>query len=387
VTLTLVSEKAREPAECVIEVGADGREITDLYPFLTEITVEVSRTEAATATLTFETRRDEHGAWTVQDQEVLLPWEPIVIKAAFGTRTEEVMRGYIRQVQTEMPEDAGAARVKVECQDDSIRLDRTHRRKAWGADAPTSDTVILSTILSDYDGLSTHPDSASGEDQLQVNQDDTDIQFLKKRAEANGYELYFAEGQVYFGPYRLEASPQDTILVYAGAGTNCLSFNASADGHQADAVAFDLPAEEGSESTEATVEPDLPVMGQTHADSTSSGLEPFVWKMSGEAGAGEERLRALALQKANDFDLHKVTAEGELDGTLYGHVLQVGRPVGVDGVGSWLGGTYYVDKVTHQFTFQGYRQRFTLLRNAYGDNLDAAAGAFSGVLGALQDLF
>ena len=48
-----------------------------------------------------------------------------------------------------------------------------------------------------------------------------------------------------------------------------------------------------------------------------------------------------------------------------------------------MSGTYYVDSVSHSFTNQGYRQRFRLLRNAYGDNLDSVsglAGALAGVL-------
>jgi len=330
----------------------------------------------------FETRRDEQGQWAVQDAGVLLPWEPVLIEAVFGERTEEVMRGYIREVKTDYPENAGSAQVKVECQDDSIRLDRHHNRKAWGADSPTSDTQVLSEILSSYDGLSPHPENGAGQDSLVVNQDDTDIQFLKKRAEFNGYELIFAEGQVYFGPMRLDADPQDTILVYAGQDTNCLSFTANADGHQADAVAYDAPAESGSGSSEQVVRPNLKVMGTMHADSSSQGLEDFTWKMSGEAGSDANRLQDMAQQKANELDINKVKGEGELDGTLYGHVLKVGFPVPVDGVGDWLSGTYYVDKVSHHFNFQGYRQRFTLLRNAFGNNLDSALGAnvLSGVL-------
>ena len=380
--LDLFSEKERAPAECTITVN--GTEITDLYPFLLEVKVEVSRTEAASATLSFETRRNELGQWTVQDAEVLVPWARIAISAVFGSRTEEIMRGYIREVNLETPQDAGAAQVKVECQDDSIRLDRAHQRETWGTeDLPYSDTLVLSEILTPY-GLAADPENGAGQDQLVgVSQDDTDIKFLKSRAEFNGYELMFREGFVYFGPMRLEADPQDTILVYAGADTNCLSLNVSSDGHQADAVAYDVPAESGDETTEEIVYPDLPVLGTTHADSLSAGLEKFVWKMSAEAGADAERLHAVALQKANDIDIHRIQGEGELDGTLYGHVLQPGLPVPVDGLGSWLSGVYYVDSVSHSFTNQGYRQRFKLLRNAYGDNLDSVlgiAGALSAVV-------
>lgn len=380
--LDFLSGKDRAPAECVITV--DGTEIASLYPFLLEVGVETSRTEAATATLSFETRRDETGKWTVQDAGILVPWAQIVISAAFGTRVEEVMRGYIREVNLETPADAGAAQVKVACQDESIRLDRAHNRVTWGtADTPSSDTQVLDQILGAY-GLSRDPESGAGQDRLVgVAQDDTDIKFLKARAEFNGYELIFREGSVYFGPMRLSGQPQDTILVYAGADTNCLSLNVRADGHQADAVAYDAPATSGSTTTPETVSPDLPLLGTTHAGSDSAGLEPFVWKLSAEAGADAERLRALAQMKANDLDIHRVLGEGELDGTIYGHVLKVGLPVPVDGLGDWLSGVYYVDAVSHSFTAQGYRQRIKLLRNAYGDNLDGVsglAGALAGVL-------
>lgn len=380
--LDLFSEKDRAPAECVITV--DGTEITDLYPFILDVAVETSRTEAASATLTFETRRNELGKWTVQDEEILVPWAQIVISAAFGSRTEEVMRGYIREVNLETPTDAGAAQVKVECQDESIRLDREHHRKTWGEETlPYSDTLLLSEILTPY-GLMPDPANASGQDSLVgVSQDDTDIKFLKSRAEFNGYELYFREGFVYFGPMRLEEDPQETILVYAGADTNCLSLSVKADGHQADAVAYDAPADSGDASTETIVYPDLPLLGTTRADSTAAGLEDFTWKMSAEAGADANRLQALALMKANDIDIHRVTGEGELDGTLYGHVLQPGRTVPVDGLGDWMSGIYYVDSVSHSFTAAGYRQKFRLLRNAFGDNLDSVAGLGGALAGVI----
>ncbi len=381
--LDLFSQRDRDPAECVITV--DGAEIEELYPFLLEVRVECSRTEAATATLSFETRRNELGSWTVQDAGILEPWARIVITAAFGSREEEVMRGYIREVRLETPEDAGAAQVVVECQDDSLRLDRTHQRRTWGtSDLPTSDTLILAEILTTY-GLLPHGDNESGQERLVgIAQDDTDIKFLKSRAEFNGYELIFREGRVYFGPMRLEGDPQSTILVYAGEDSNCLSLSVRANGHQPDAVTYDAPAESGDsvESAEP-VRSDLFLLGTTRADSSNAGLEDFVWRMSAEAGADGQRLQALAQMKANDLDIHRIQGEGELDGALYGHVLEVGRPVPVDGLGERMSGVYYVDSVSHSFSALGYRQRFRLLRNGYGDTLDTVGGLLRSLAGVI----
>jgi hypothetical protein len=86
-------------------------------------------------------------------------------------------------------------------------------------------------------------------------------------------------------------------------------------------------------------------------------------------------------RRRNELSL-KVKAEGEMDGSLYGHVLRVGEPVGVDGVGERHNGAYFVGAVRHRFNAEGYRQSFTLYRNAYGDNLGAGVvGVLNSVLG------
>jgi phage protein D len=375
----VLSDKLREPAECVIRIGTSGQEVSDLYPFLVEVIVDTSRDRPAVATLRFETRRDENGQWLVQDAGILAPWEPIVIEAAFGSTTEEVMRGYIREIKADYPEDAGETTVTVECQDESIKLDREHVRHTWGGDAPTSDRVIVSTILGDH-GLVLDPQSRDGQGELVINQDDTDIRFLHKRAEANGYELFFREGRVYFGPMRLDASTQETIMVYAGPRTHCYRFSIRDDGHQPDKVAFDRAETNGAGVVTEVVESDLPLLGSEPTDSSGRGLRDFTWRMTRQGGMNETEWLARAQKKANELSM-KVKGEGELDGSLYGHVLRVGEPVGVDGVGDRYGGIYYVDTVKHQFNMEGYRQTFTLLRNAYGDNLGSGAGSLlSGIL-------
>ncbi|GAB3255258.1 phage late control D family protein [Chitinimonas naiadis] len=394
-SLSLDALATRAPAECVITVN--GFPIDSLYPLLTEATVETGRNAPDTASLVFESRRDELGQWLVQDaigldgQHLFREWNRVTISAVFGTTSEEILRGFIREVKTEYPPDAGGAKVTVECQDESLQLDREHRRQSWGStEQPSSDSLILMEIIGRYPGLSPDPQNASGRSGIiGENQDGKDIQFLQARAEDNGYELIFRGGQVYFGPVRTQQPlPQPTILVYAGRDGNCISLNVTGDAHQPDAVSFDLPGEGDASARQVVVQPDLPVMGTERAGNPAAGLNPCVWNLSGQAGGGasdnEERLRAKALAKANDADLHKVQAEGELDGTLYGHVLRPGLPVGIDGIGNLQSGIYYVDTVTHNFNAQGYRQRFKLLRNAWGDNLASlpGPGPLAAVMGA-----
>jgi hypothetical protein len=156
---------------------------------------------------------------TFDDTPLMREWNRIRIVAAFGSREEEVLRGFIRQIRAEYPEDAGAAKLVVECQDESLQLDREHRRTSWGSeDLPTSDQQIVDETLARYAGLGADPMNAAGQTGIVgLNQDGTDITLLQARAEENGYELYFRRGVVYFGPPRAGLpQPQPTLSVYAG---------------------------------------------------------------------------------------------------------------------------------------------------------------------------
>ncbi len=375
----LLSEKKRQPAECLVKLGAAEKEISDFYPFLTELVVEASRKNPAVATLSFETRRKEDGKWAVQDEGPFEPWTPILIEAAFGDMVEEVFRGYVRMIRAEYPIDAGASKVTVECQDESLTLDRDQVRQDWGADGATTDKAILDTIAGRHPPLSAHEDSKPGQSGLVLNQDATDVAFLRERAIANSYELIFRAKKIYFGPMRLDAAAQPNLMVYAGPDTNCLSFSVTEEGHQPDSVVFEIAAESGSGTVRREVVSDLPTLGRTKAESTSSGQGQFTWKLSRRGGRNEEEMAARAKKSAEEQAM-KVKAEGELDGSLYGHVLLAGIPVGVDGAGDRYDGIYYVDSVSHRFDTNGYRQNFKLLRNAIGDNLESSSSPLDGLI-------
>ena len=177
--------------------------------------------------------------------------------------------------------------------------------------------------------------------------------------------MYFREGVLYFHAPRLDEDPQRTILVYAGYSTNCLSFQTKFDGHKPDRVRVVRAADTGTDPEGEVYEPNLPLLGTTVADSESMGLESFEWSMNRPSGATRAEVDARAQAAANK-NAWKIEATGELDGALYGAVLVTHKTVEVDGVGSTLGGKYYVDEVTHTFSPDGYRQRFKLLRNATG---------------------
>ena len=132
-------------------------------------------------------------------------------------------------------------------------------------------------------------------------------------------------------------------------------------------------AKTGTQKSEQTLSPSLQSLGQKPASSEDKGLsKPFTWYIRQPTGATQEEATSRAQAKINE-SAWKVSAEGELDGALYGHVLLNYTTVNVDGVGSTYGGIYYVADVRHSFTTEGYRQTFKLIRNATGETAQSAA--------------
>ena len=369
----------RQPAGCRIKV--DGRELTELYGLVSDVSVEASRQTASSATVVFAAPVDEKGVWQVQDKSNLHVGSKIRIDATFGMLTEEVFRGFIQQVSPSYPEDRGQARVTLTCRDDTLPLDRNHRTKVWERDAPTSDAAILSQIIANTD-LLPYSRNDRGQSNIRPSQNSSDMTFLRERANANGYEIYTRGGYLHFKSMQLGAAPQPAIMVYAGRRTNCLRFEPLEDTHHPDSISADVARPEGDGVEVIEVQSDLPLLGQRAATGTGSAAGANAWRFGRATSPDATAVRAQAQAHVNSAAM-RVTATGELDGALYGHVLRFGEPVLVDGAGDEWSGLYYVDKVSHSFSTTGYRQRFTVSRNARGATGAVVGNVLTSVLGLL----
>jgi hypothetical protein len=370
-----------QPAECMVKI--DGVEIADLYPFIMSVSVEASRHEPARATIVFASPADEVDHWPVADDPRLLPDAAIKIEADFLTAREEVMRGVVKSVTPNYPSNAGDATVTVTAEDDSARFDRAPRLKPWGKGLPsgTTDLAIVTEILGGS-GVILDPFSGAGHAGIFPNQRTADLVFLTSRANANGYELLFQKGLLYFGPMRTSHDAQPPIMVYAGRASNCRTFVPANTADRPDRYSYTARDANGDGAGEIEVVADEPLMGLMPARASSSGLAPHTGRLDRRTSPSDAENAARARQLAINGQF-SIRAEGELDGALYGHVLKVGLPVEVDGVGDANSGRYYVDKVTHLFDVNGYKQNFVLLRNALGRAPSASiGGAVSAVMGA-----
>jgi len=374
--LNLLDDLIRAPASCKVMISF--QEIDDLYPMMVSLNATLPSKDSAEATIIFETRRLEDGSWIIQDDARIRPWSVISISATFDDREDPIFEGFIRQVKIEYPEDQGSASVTVTCQDAGLLLDRTQRTFRWGDEVPVSDGFIASEILNDAQ-LSFLEPPAAGFNDINANQNETDIKFLKKRAQENNFDIFFREGQLYFGPQRFSLDAQPTVLFYAGTDSHGINFSIDDDGHHPEAIIYEIANEDDDSTNEVEVASNLEALGNDDARSSELAQGNFSWRLSREGLTTENQAQQKAQAIANSEAL-RITGSGELDGTRYGHVLLPGDPVELDGLGDTHSGKWYVTKVEHSFSMEGYRQMFEVARNAYGDNVRSLSNPIANLL-------
>ena len=363
------STRPRLPATWDIRI--EKSDLGELRPLVREVSVQLKRNASGTADIVFDSYRNETGRWVAQDNPLLQPWNEVQINAVFDGRLEGIVHGFIREVKLEYPEDMSGARVTVTVQDDLLKLDREHHHRVLTREGQEQSDGTIVREIARYGNL--QYDIAEGMTPRSLEINGTYAKFLLERAEANGFEVFMRGNILHFHPPSLDSEPQPTILVYAGASTNCRRFSVNYNGHHPDAVKVTSQLEKNNPHGNSSNQPPRLSFLQTFPEQTSlggqsltsegRGLPPFVWSIDKPSGGTQTEMEIRARSKAN-ANQFKIAAEGVLDGTQYGNVLLPHLPVTVDGVGATYNGRYYVEAVTHKFSGGIYEQQFKLLRNA-----------------------
>lgn len=181
----------------------------------------------------------------------------------------------------------------------------------------------------------------------------------------NGFECYVENNRAYFSKPRLEEAPQPVLAYHFGAETNLHRFSIEVNALTPVNTAMyqvDRLNKEVMEAVEESSQQKEP--GSTsYKEFLAPGPDPALVYVSMNAATGKPEMDALCqglFHKAEWF----VSAEGEIAGNLYGHVLKARSTVTIKGVGETYSGVYYVSHVTHSFTSDGYVQHFKVKRNA-----------------------
>lgn len=330
------------------------------------IRIEQAIGMAAAAELELSLLPDEAGEWSGFDDPAAQPFARVRIEVLVGDADfVPLLDGPVVGQRFELEAAPDASRLVVVVHDDSVLLDRDEKVAVF-------ENVGLAELVRDLieaPGLEARiaaglPDAASAVDRFVV-QRGTNMQTLRALARRFGMFVYVEPGDEpgrSVGVFEA-ATPRDDALpdlVLLGDDRNIATFSAEFDALRPQAAkagtvrAIDKEALGGTAASASE-----PALGQ---DAAHAIVAPALTLLS-QTREEQSDLDAAAAAVV-DVSSWAFTARGEVDADLYAGVLRPYRKLTVVGVGPQLSGDYMVARVLHEIDDDGYRQRFSLTRNA-----------------------
>jgi phage protein D len=339
----------------------------DILEAIDQIEVEDNGTMADVFRLKIPITATPNGDWSFIADEHFQPLTEIHIALKVGSTVESLIKGYITDRKVHFATDPGASYLEIVGMDATCLMNLEQKIKEW---PNMADSDIAAAIFSEYgftpDVESTQP--THSETEIKIIQRGTDIQFLRTLARRNGFECCVESDPTtsaitgYFKKPRLSGTPQKDLSVAFGADTNIKTLEiAYACMRPTTAQIQQLNIKTKSVNTSTTPNTTLDVLGKDSVLDILTQKPNILLRSSGASTPAE--LQALC-DAAVDNEAWAIVASGEVDVTAYQSILRSKRTVLVKGAGSQFSGIYYVSRVFHTITHEGYTQRFELKRNA-----------------------
>jgi phage protein D len=313
--------------------------------------------------------RDGCGSWNVVDQDTFPRLAKLRIDVNVGSgKTEPLIEAYVIETNADFANQPGQSVLNVVAMEPTVKMNLKETVQPW---PNMADSDIAEQIFGNYSFEPVVDDTQPSRDENDHTeiQRGTDIQFLQGLAQRNGFECYVElnpeSGQVegHFHKPRLQQQPQGVLSVNMGDATNVNSFHARFDMIRpatAQASNVDIHSQEDQSGDSDSLSDTA--LGSTSTIPSDDSRQVLI-SGTGLAETGELQTAA---QAEVDRSSWAITAEGEVNTVAYGSVLRAKRPVLVRGAGRQFSGAYYVERVLHSFSGDGYTQQFSLRRNADG---------------------
>ena len=261
---------------------------------------------------------------------------------------------------------------------------RLHRGKKTRTFLKQTDSAIVQKIAGEA-GLSAAVDSTNVTYDFVLQNNQTNMEFLVTRAERIGYQLYSAEGKLYFkkGDASLGAGPELKF------GETLTSFQPTyASTHQSDkmkVMGWDVKTKKAitSQATpnSSLNQGGLSKTGGAAANSAFGSAEAII---TDQPVFTTDEAKALVEGLSNDISREFVQAEGVCAGDPR---VKAGYTVTIKSVGTRFSGKYFVTSAVHVYAEEGYETRFTIsgrqpntLSHLLGSNHSEGHGLVEGVV-------
>ena len=347
----------------------DGQAADDVrVSMIDEIRVDLAIDMVAEAQITIPIGRDEDGEWPDTLENEYEPLTRVRIEVSIdGADFVPLIEGRIVAQRFELGGGPNESRAVLVVHDESALMNREDKARAF-EDMPPED--IAAQVFDEYGfSVDTQP-SGIGAPSLErvVIQRGTDFSLLRRLARQANMMLVIepgsAPGETVGGFRHINLAGSDVPeMILSGAERNVnrltLEFDAlspvKARSDQVDhATLSTLSAQSAEAETDA--------LGETRV----SGLAHPAQILIDPPAADTTAIQA-SVQSAVDRGAWAYSGDGEVSAEIYTGVLRPYQVLSVAGAGSRLSGSYLISEVTHTLRDDGYRQAFTLRRNARSD--------------------
>jgi phage protein D/phage baseplate assembly protein gpV len=264
-----------------------------------------------------------------------------------------LMKGEITALEPNFS-TTGRTTMLVRGYDKSHRLHRGRKTRTF---QQQKDSDLATTIARDA-GLAPQVDTTTVSYEYVLQNNQTNMEFLLARAERIGYQVYVADGKLYFkkGDFSQGDGPE---LTYE---EDLLSFQPCwTASHQADQMTVKAWDPKGKTAITSQKTPNgglnqggMTQTGGGKASSAFSSAEEIItdWPVS-----TPDEAQALATGLSNDISHEFVQAEGVCDGNPK---VKAGWKINIKGVGDRFSGKYFITSATHIYNTNGYETRFSI---------------------------
>jgi phage protein D len=218
----------------IARVRIDGRPQEDLVPDIIEIAVDEAVDMADVARLRLAVTRRLDGSWTYLDDPRFKIWRRLTIEAGYPSATEILFDGYVTHALVSFTVDEDPY-LEISGMDASALMNVREVQRSWVGKA---DHEIAERIFRDGYGLSSDVEDTQvqqNEQRATTFQNETDIQFLRRLAHRNGFEVRVRGGVGYFRSPDLSGPPQKLLALGFGPEANLASLTVRVDGTPATA--------------------------------------------------------------------------------------------------------------------------------------------------------
>ncbi|MEP7300225.1 MAG: hypothetical protein ABI699_01755 [Caldimonas sp.] len=351
----------------------------DQLASFSKIRVEQAVGMATAAELELSLIPDDDGVWSGFDEAAAQPFARVRIEIKVDDADfVALLDGPVVGQRFELDATPDASRLVVIAHDDSVLLDRDEKVVVF-------ENLALADLvknLIEEPGLSARvaaglPDAASAVDRFIV-QRGTNMQTLRTLARRFGMFVYVEPGPSpgqSVGVFEAAAARDEGLpeIVLLGADRNIATFSAEFDA---------LRPQFAKAGAVRAIDKE-----QLAASAASASEQPLGDEAAHTIVAPATTLLSLTREEQSDLDAATAavvdvsswafSARGEVDADLYPGVLRPYRKLTVTGVGPQLSGDYMIARVLHEIDDGGYRQSFSLSRNAR--SAGGGGGPLSGV--------